>query len=195
MNVETRRMQLRPVDRRDIDDLVGLDADPAVMRFVNGGQATPRTTVEDWVLPRALTEFAAGHGGMWVAVDQRYGAFLGWLWLRAPRHSNRPELELSYRLRREYWGRGLATEAARAALGLAFDEFAAGRVFASTMATHISSRRVMEKLGMRICSIHLSGGEPGAAISEVEYEVLRADWHSPAPHRTIVAADAHGLTA
>ncbi|MGV9859900.1 GNAT family N-acetyltransferase [Gordonia sp. NPDC003425] len=177
MIVETRRMRLRPVDLRDVDDLVYLDSDPAVMRFVNGGEPTPLSEIAEWVVPRAQSELRTGRGGMWVAIDQRYQAFLGWVALRAPRHSHRPEMELSYRLRRETWGRGLATEAARAVLTLAFEDLNAERVFASTTIANTASRRVMEKLDMRASS-------PATAMRgvdvELEYELLRANWNSVA---------------
>lgn len=167
---------LRPVERRDIDDLVRLDADPAVMRFVSGGVATPRSTVEEWVVPRAQAELRTGRGGIWTVTDRRYGAFLGWVSLRSPRHSNRPELELSYRLLREYWGRGLATEAARIVTDLAFTDLMAERLFASATSTHGASRRVMEKLGMRICGIHVGDQYASHGFGEVEYELLREHW-------------------
>ncbi|MFT4041736.1 MAG: GNAT family N-acetyltransferase [Gordonia sp. (in: high G+C Gram-positive bacteria)] len=194
MIVETHRMRLRPVDPLDIDDLVQLDSDPAVMRFVSGGLPTSRTEIADWVVPRAQSELRGGRGGMWVATDERYHSFLGWIVLRAPRHSHRPELELSYRLRRETWGRGLATEAARAIVTVAFDSLGAQRVFASTTRTNTPSLRVMKKLEM---SPSTDRPDPaGSAASEhhlddIEYELLRARWSSVAarwyPHRTYAA--------
>lgn len=177
-------MLLRPVDRGDVDDLIVLDSDPHVMRFVTGGSGTPRSTIEGFVVPRAQAELRTGRGGIWTATDRRYRAFLGWVSLRAPRHSVRPELELSYRLRREYWGRGLATEAARAIADLAFTDFAAERLFASTTATHMSSRRVMEKLDMRVCATdigdptHFDAADGIPDECEVEYEMLRHEWQS-----------------
>ena len=196
MNVETRRLRLRPVDATDVDALVFLDSDPEVMRFVSGGRPTPRAEISDWVIPRARAELRTGRGGMWIAIDQRYQAFLGWVLLRAPRHSQRSEMELSYRLCRETWGRGLATEAARAVVGLAFDELHTERVFASTTLRNSSSRRVMEKLGMRVSGVRAGGDlvdrQPAHGhgnrenLGELEYELLRHHWDcllytSPSP--------------
>lgn len=196
MDLETARLRLRPVTMTDVDALVDLDSDPAVMRFVSGGHATPREVVEDWVLPRAEAERRANRTGMWAAIDRGPAGFLGWFALRCPRHSNRSELELTYRLRRAAWGRGLATEAARALMVMSFDDLAAERVFASTMAANLPSRRVMEKIGMRISAVRMEGAEAhaGARAGEVEYELLRAHWEATVPsrarHRRIV-----GLTA
>ncbi|MFW0796875.1 GNAT family N-acetyltransferase [Gordonia sp. CPCC 205515] len=188
MDLETARLRLRPVTTADVDALVDLDRDPAVMRFVSGGHATPREVIEDWVLPRAEAERRANRTGMWAAIDRGPAGFLGWFALRRPRHSSRPELELSYRLRREAWGRGLATEAARALMVMSFDDLAADRVFASTMAANMSSRRVMEKIGMRISAVRM--GDAGQLSGEVEYELLRAHWESSlrgrSRHRRVV---------
>lgn len=201
MNVETRRLRLRPVEPTDVDALVYLDSDPEVMRFVSGGRPTPRAQISDWVIPRARAELRTGRGGMWVAIDLRYQSFLGWVLLRAPRHSQRSEMELSYRLRRDTWGRGLATEASRAVVGLAFDRLHTERVFASTTLRNSASRRVMEKLGMRVSSVWAGGTSqfwtPGGIddldhgnrehAGELEYELLMHHWaalimQANAPH-------------
>jgi RimJ/RimL family protein N-acetyltransferase len=193
--IETDRLVLRPVSTSDADHLVELDSDPAVMRYVTGGTATPRSIIEDWVIPRALAE--AGHrggAGVWVALDRldvvaarsvgdpdpAATGFVGWFGLRAPRHSSESEFELSYRLQRRSWGRGLATEGARALVQLSFTELNISRIFAGTMAVNTASRRVMEKSGLRLARLHdcadfsIAGSERG----EVEYEIHKTYWES-----------------
>ncbi|GAC84334.1 putative acetyltransferase [Gordonia paraffinivorans NBRC 108238] len=195
MNIDTARARLRPVSASDIDDLVHLDSDPEVMRYVSGGVPTPRAVIEEWVLPRAEAERRRYGTGTWALCDPATGAFLGWASLRTPRHSSRTELELSYRLRRTVWGRGLGTEAALALIAFAFDHLGTERVFASTLASNIPSRRVMEKIGMSLTGIHLCDDSdlfgtpdaPGHAVDprtapydpdryEVEYEILQTEW-------------------
>jgi RimJ/RimL family protein N-acetyltransferase len=106
--------------------------------------------------------------------------FVGWFGLRAPRHSSESEFELSYRLRRGSWGRGLATEGARALVQLSFTELNISRIFAGTMAVNTASRRVVEKAGLRLARLHdcadfsIAGSERG----EVEYEILKNYWES-----------------
>lgn len=178
MFIYTSRLVLRPADRADLDDLVGLDADPEVMRYVSGGVATPREVIENWILPRAQACMRNRSGGMWAVIDRVHGSFFGWLLLRTPRHSSTPELELSYRLRRDAWGMGVASEAATALIDMSFREIETQRVFASTTVANVASRRVMEKVGMHLSAVHTSGSpvSPFAACDEVEYEMLRAQW-------------------
>ena len=180
MIIDTPHLRLRPVTSGDVADLVDLDSDPAVMRYVSGGAPTPVETIADWVVPRAVAALAAGDGaGMWIAHD-RAGAFVGWFALRAPRHSGSPELELAYRLRRTAWGLGYGTDGSRALLRHAFETGPTDRVFAGTMAVNAASRRVMEKSGMRLAAVHQADDPAvdGYERGEVEYEILRRDWES-----------------
>lgn len=88
------------------------------------------------------------------------------------------ELELSYRFSRASWGRGLAAEAASALIDHGFDRVPADRVFASTLAENIASRRVMEKIGMRLSAVALTDETILSGFSDgtLEYELLRSTW-------------------
>ena len=82
-SLETDRLLLRPFTTDDVDHLVALDSDPAVMRFINGGRTTPREEVVERVLPRFLWYQEQPHGyGFWAVEEKATGAFLGWFHLR-----------------------------------------------------------------------------------------------------------------
>lgn len=176
MIIETRRTRLLPVSAADVDDLVRLDSDPEVMRYVSGGVATPRDEIVDWVLPRAESHLRSSRGGLWVARQRGTGRFVGWVSLRHPRHSPRPELELSYRLGRRWWGSGLATETSVAVTSMAFRTMGTQRVFATTTAANVGSRRVMEKLGMCLTWVAVPDDDSDPDLADVEYELSRAQW-------------------
>lgn len=178
MDIGTRRLQLRPVAPGDAPLLVQLDSDPEVMQFVSGGSPTPPSAIVDWVIPRSQAQFRDHGTGLWLAFDRRTDRMAGWVWLRLPRHSAVPELELSYRLARRSWHRGLATEAALALIDVAFDTTDTERVFASTHPDNVRSQRVMQKLGMRLATERLQREQfdDGFTGHDVEYEVVRADW-------------------
>ncbi|QKT07375.1 GNAT family N-acetyltransferase [Gordonia sp. X0973] len=170
MIIDTARLWLRPVLLDDAPAMVALDADPRVMRFVNGGSPTPRAQIVDWTIPRARAEYTAHGTGIRTLILKDTAEFAGWIELRRPRHSSRTELELSYRLPHHLWGRGLATEAAIAILRAAFTEHRAQRVFAGTSPQNAASRKVLQKIGMRRVPTLLDDDY------EVEYEVLRHHW-------------------
>jgi RimJ/RimL family protein N-acetyltransferase len=132
-----------------------------------------------------LRRFTAADVENLVALDAEEllgGGFLGWLSLQPPPDGGTAELDLGYRLRRSAWGRGYATEGARALVRTAFGVLGAQRVFAQTMAVNLRSRRVMEKAGLRyLRTFHLEWDDPipGTEHGEVEYELRRA--HRLAP--------------
>jgi len=80
---------------------------------------------------------------------------------------------LGYAIGRAWWGRGVATEAARAATAWAIEAFALVRVWASTELGHVRSQRVLEKLGMRRESVRIADhiGRDGKTVDEVVYVV------------------------
>ena len=178
--LRTERLVLRRFTADDLDAVEALDADPEVMRYINGGQPTPREELRDDHLPSWLAYYERGDAwGFWTATDRVSGAFLGWFHLRPGSQDPPDEPELGYRLLRKAWGAGLATEGSLGLIDKAFAELGARRVYATTMAVNTGSRRVMEKAGMRF--IRLYHGEwpvriPGDVHGDVEYAITRAEW-------------------
>jgi RimJ/RimL family protein N-acetyltransferase len=178
--LETDRLVLRRFTHDDVDNLVELDSDPVVMRYLTGGRPTPSEEIRDEVLPAFLAYYKRFAGyGFWAAVEKATGQFLGWFHLRPPEGAPVDEPELGYRLRRSAWGQGYATEGSRALIHKAFSELGARRVFAETMAVNSASRRVMEKAGLRLVRTFrrpwpdpIEGDEHG----EVEYALSKAEW-------------------
>lgn len=166
--VDTERMVLRPITLDDADELVALDSDAEVMRYLTGGQSTPRDEV--------IATIRRTSDERWMAFDRSTDEFVGWFGLA---RTGSGEYALGYRLRREAWGKGFATEGARAVIEMAFEVFGAARVWAETMSVNRRSRRVMERSGLRyVRTFHLEWDEPieGTELGEVEYELLRSEW-------------------
>jgi RimJ/RimL family protein N-acetyltransferase len=175
--LETDRLRLRPFTQDDVVNLVELDADPEVMRYITGGRATPREEIEREELPAFMS--GTGGYGFWAAVEKATGEFIGWFHLRPRDDGAADEPELGYRLRRSAWGKGYATEGARALIEKAFTELGGQRVWAETMVVHTASHRVMEKAGLKyVRTFHadwpykIEGDEEG----DVEYSLTRAEW-------------------
>ena len=163
----TERLRLRPLAADDVDRLVDLDADPAVMRYISGGAPTPPDEAER-IVARTM-------GHRWLAFDNHGDEFVGWFGLRPSAARDR---ELGYRLRRACWGRGLATEGARALVDLAFTALDASRVWAQTMTVNTASRRVMEHCGLRfVRTFFTEWPEPiaGSEQGDVEYALTRSE--------------------
>lgn len=180
--LETDRLALRRFTPEDVDNLVELDSDPEVMRYLSGGKPTPRRAIETDILPRFI------EGGYWAAIEKETGDFAGWFGLK-PCGEGSKVFELGYRLRSAAWGKGYATEGSRALIRRAFTELEAERVSAHTYQDNQASRRVMEKCGMRFVRSYritleelLQTGTFDVASNElwdgddVEYAITREEW-------------------
>jgi RimJ/RimL family protein N-acetyltransferase len=176
----TGRLVLRPFTHDDADDLLALDNDPDVMRFLNGGRPTSREALLERTLPRLLHDHPGwGTRGYWAAQRKDGGAFLGWFEFRPLEGSGPLTVELGYRLNKAAWGRGHATEGARALIDKGFTALGVERVTANTMAVNGASRRVMEKSGLSFVRGFTGDWPeaiPGSEHGEVEYALTRADW-------------------
>jgi RimJ/RimL family protein N-acetyltransferase len=169
--LETKRLTLRPVTPADRADLIALEADPQVMRFLNGGQPVPEAGLPDadFLTPRGTEPEVLA------ALDRATGRFIGWFgFFDDGLIDGLRTAEIGYRLARAGWGQGFATEGAVALIAVALDTLEFDRVRASTMAVNIGSRRVMEKAGMRhVETLFPAFPHPivGADQGEVIYEI------------------------
>ena len=179
--LETERLILRRFTPDDLDDLIALDADPAVMRYISGGAEMPPDEQPESLLPYWLKFYERGDAwGFWAAIERSSGEFIGWFHLRpVPGVDPDDEPELGYRLVRAAWGRGLATEGSRALIDKAFTKLGARRVYATAMAVNTGSRRVMEKAGLRYVRTFVADWPvrvPGDEEGDVEYTIDRDGW-------------------
>ncbi|HEX9064300.1 MAG TPA: GNAT family N-acetyltransferase [Streptosporangiaceae bacterium] len=179
VHLRTGRLTIRRFTPADEDNLVALNSDPEVMRYITGGLAEPgRDQVRDEIIPFHLAAYEQHPGfGTWAAEDSATGDFLGWFHLRPRRGDG--AIDLGYRLRRAAWGRGLATEGSVALIGKAFTEHDIDRIVAETLAVNLPSRRVLDKCGLthvrtfdRPLPYPIEGSEHGV----VEYELTRDTW-------------------
>ncbi len=178
--LETERLVLRRFTEADVGNLSDLDSDPDVMRFLTGDKLTPREVIQNETLPRMLQYYEQFAGfGFWAAIERSTGKFLGWFEFRPLEGSGPEEVELGYRLRKSAWGRGYATEGARALIRKGFTDLGVWRLVARTMAVNIGSRGVMEKASLTLArTFHQEWPDPveGTEHGEVEYALTKSDW-------------------
>jgi ribosomal-protein-alanine N-acetyltransferase len=138
-------LTLRPLRPDDADALHCAMHGRDVMRYFPNAQPPSRRRVSA-IIAHQL-EHWRDHGYGWWAVEMRdTGAFAGWCGLQFLAETG--EIEVAYMLGREFWGRGLATEAALAAIEFGFDELRLDEIVALVHPENTRSRRVIEKLGM-----------------------------------------------
>ncbi|MET9762717.1 GNAT family N-acetyltransferase [Streptomyces sp. NPDC006372] len=147
----TARLRLRPWRDDDLDPLAEMYADPEVMRYIGDGSVRAREETAA-SLSRMRVEWEERGHGMFAVELRRTGELTGWTGTTVPDFLPEvlPGVEIGWRLAHRFWGRGLATEAARAALGHAFDIVGLERVLSICNVDNAASEGVMRKLGMRL---------------------------------------------
>ena len=157
--LETSRLILRPITCDDLDDLVVLDSDPDVMRFINGGIAISRKAIAENFLPYVMSYDEQDNLGFWTIVEKSSQEFIGWIFLRPEvdfellRQLNLAEsnaIELGYRIRKQSWNQGYTTEASQALVYKSFAESDTQKIVAWALLENKASIRVMEKIGMKL---------------------------------------------
>lgn len=143
----TDRLVLRAFTDADRDPFAALNADPEVVRHLQGPLSRERS---DAFVDRVAACWRERGYGLWALESRDTGTFLGYtgLW-PADFLPSGPGVEVGWRLARPAWGRGYAPEAAREALRHGFEEVGLAEVVSFTAAGNTASLRVMEKIGLR----------------------------------------------
>ena len=147
MKLTTERLVLRRWTPGDRIPFARLNADPVVMEHF----PSPLTREEsDAFADRIEAHFQERGFGLWAVEVPGEAAFIGFVGLSVPRFQApfMPAVEVGWRLDRPYWGRGFATEAARAAVADGFERLGLEEIVSFTIPANLASRRVMERLGM-----------------------------------------------
>jgi RimJ/RimL family protein N-acetyltransferase len=145
--LRTERLLLRRWRESDRLPFQQINADPGVMEFF----PEPLTTdASDALFDRAREHFDRHGFGPFAVELIQTSTFIGFIGLSVPSFVAHfmPAVEIGWRLAFEHWGKGLATEGARAALRYAFETLRVEEVVSFTVPANLRSRRVMEKLGM-----------------------------------------------
>jgi ribosomal-protein-alanine N-acetyltransferase len=145
--LRTERLLLRQWRDEDRAPFAELNADPIAMEHF----PAPMTRAEsDAFVDRMRDRLEENGWGLWALERADTGEFLGFTGLAffADGLPFAPATEVGWRLRREHWGNGYATEAGHAALEYAFDVLALDEVVSMTAVSNVASQRVMQRLGM-----------------------------------------------
>ena len=145
--VETDRLLLRQFCHSDADAMNRVFGDPEVMRFGDVVQTT--AWVLDWLHRYVENYRQKSEIVPWAVIEQISKETIGYCGLfYYPDVCGQPETEIGYRLARSHWGRGYATEAAKAVCDYAFNTLRLPRLIAMIDPQNVASIRVAEKLGM-----------------------------------------------
>jgi len=145
--LETLRLELREFVAGDRPDLVRLDTDPRVMKYIGDGRLATQAQISA-AIERVCRAYALYPGlGNWRASRRDNGRYVGWFSLKYI--PNTVDIEVGYRLLPEAWGQGFATEGATELVRYGFDELGLERIIGITHPDNIASQNVLRKAGLR----------------------------------------------
>ncbi|MFD2111891.1 GNAT family N-acetyltransferase [Thiorhodococcus fuscus] len=178
IELETERLRLRQWRAEDREPFAALNADPEVMAFF---PSTLDRCASDAIADRCEALIARRGWGFWALEAKEGGRFIGFVGLHAPELELpfSPCVEIGWRLAHAYWGRGLATEAARAALRVGFERIGLAEIVSFTAVINARSRGVMQRLGMQPSSATFEHPAVplGSPLREhVLYRLSRESW-------------------
>jgi RimJ/RimL family protein N-acetyltransferase len=145
--LETERLILREMTADDVDDLALILSDPETMRYYP--QPLDRRGVEEWI-ERNLERYERYGYGKWAVILKSERKLVGDCGLAVQEVDGVEELEVGYLFNKNYWGRGLATEAARGCMEYAFGQLGRRRIISMIRPENLPSRRVAERNGLTI---------------------------------------------
>jgi RimJ/RimL family protein N-acetyltransferase len=147
--IRTARLLLRGWRAEDRAPFAAMNADPVVRQYL---RSVLSRSESDGFADGIEAEFAERRFGLWAVEIPGVTPFAGFTGLSVPSFetSFTPCVEIGWRLAHEHWGRGYATEAARAAIEFGFTQASLDEIVSFTVPANIRSIRVMQKLGMEI---------------------------------------------
>lgn len=163
------RLRYEPFDDAHFAGLHAMNRDPEVMRYLLGRPETPDETRA--MIARVRVRWAEWGYGWWTLIERATGDIVGAGGIQHLGKTPAGAHEIGWRLRRDAWGRGLASEAARTMTDYAFEVLGAPRLCAIRHPENDASLRVMERLGMRYMGLERADG-----IDVALHELARADW-------------------
>ena len=149
--LETARCILREILPTDLDEFFELDADPEVHTYIGNTPVTSKQQIVD-VIEFIRLQYEKNGIGRWAVIDKNTNEFMGWSGLkfmteRTNNHVN--YYDLGYRLKKKYWGKGIATETSVCFLNYAFEVLKANEVYAMANIENKASNKVLQKVGFK----------------------------------------------
>jgi [ribosomal protein S5]-alanine N-acetyltransferase len=175
--LRTPRLLLRQLRADDLDALKAVLQDDVAMSAYEGGLSDRECA--DW-LARQQERYAADGFGLWAVVENATGEVIGDAGITRQLVESDPVLEVGYHLRRDRWGLGFATEAARACVDWCFAALDPPEVYAKIRDTNTGSMNVAIRLGMTVrrrFTVHYRGID----MPHYAFAVSREQWRGRAP--------------
>ena len=183
LNLQSIRLNFRPVQECDLDLAIEMFTDPDVMKYLGGETFSPEDIAEE--MPTNTKRCAAGAIGIWCIVDKESAEKLGsvfffplpieeedtnWDLVEGDDLPN-GDIEIGYCLKKSAWGRGVGSEACQRLLRFAFEQTELEEVFAVIDADNLASKKILEKNGLSY-----RGERKAYSVMGPGFSITRREW-------------------
>ncbi len=169
VHLTTQRFILRDLEHSDAEGLFKLDSDPRVHEFLGKNPLTKLEQAKE-VIEMVRSQYAMNSIGRWAVDDRITGQFLGWCGLKYEENvRDFSYIDIGYRFKPEFWGKGIATETAEATLRYGFEQLNLERICGAADANHEASLSVLKKIGLLYLEPFTFDGLP-CSFYGLEYE-------------------------
>lgn len=146
--LETKRLVLKFLGTSDLENLIALRSDPDVMKYISDGSVHTAEQVKDFLFNLAIPYQEKHCIGFFAVFEKESGHFIGQAGLfHMGFYDKQPDIELAYRLHKQYWGRGYATELAKALIRWGFEHLNLNKIVSGAEPENIASQKVLIKAG------------------------------------------------
>jgi len=149
IHVETDRFILRDIEESDVQGIFDLDSDPDVLTYI--GTPAIKTLDEAYDIIKYIRNQYAENGiGRWAVIDKETSDFVGWSGLKYEQdlRSDFDYYDIGYRLRKKYWGQGIASLTASESLRYGFEQLSLDEICGAADINHRVSNHILQKIGL-----------------------------------------------
>ena len=163
--LETARIIMRPLKVEDAYTIFQLNSDAEVLKYSGEKLMMSYSDAITLITQDIIPQFQKFKLGRFAVILKENNEFIGWCGIE--NHQRNNEFNLSFRFKKSYWGKGLATEAAHEQLRYFFTELHFSKVYTYIVPENIGSLKVVQKLGMSFC---------GRGNNMMKYEMIKENF-------------------
>lgn len=164
IHLQTKRFNIRDIEESDLEGMYDMDSNPKVHQFL--GNSPIQTRGEAKLMIENIRDQYIKNGiGRWAIADKNNNELIDWTGFKQEEklRSDRTYIDIGYRLREKYWGKGIATETALACLHYGFEKLNFKELFACANIDHVASNKILQKIGLK-------------HIEDFEYDGIQLHW-------------------
>ena len=173
IHIETKRLIIRDLEEYDAQGVYELDSDPEVHEFLG---KKPIKTIKEakQAIDFIRAQYVKNGIGRWAIVDKKTEDFIGWTGLKYEQGLRKEfsYYDLGYRLRKKYWGNGIATETAIESMKYGFEKLNLKEIGAAADVNHLASNKIINKIGLKFIETFDYDG-----ITHNWYNISKTEWN------------------